>query len=85
MLVTWDESMADYDFGPSHPMAPVRTELTVRLARELGVFDLLNVRVHAAGAGAKFATGCHRYSSASAKSRIVSTGPPRRTSPPRMT
>jgi acetoin utilization protein AcuC len=26
-----------YDFGPSHPMSPVRVDLTLRLARELGV------------------------------------------------
>ena len=35
----WDESLTGYDFGPQHPMAPVRLELTMRLARELGVLD----------------------------------------------
>lgn len=37
--VVWDDSLLDYDFGPMHPMAPVRLDLTIRLARELGVFD----------------------------------------------
>ncbi|MBA2739871.1 MAG: acetoin utilization protein AcuC [Nocardioidaceae bacterium] len=33
----FDEDMTAYDFGPHHPMAPVRIELTMRLARALGV------------------------------------------------
>ncbi len=37
--VVWDDSLLDYDFGPMHPMAPVRLDLTVRLAREFGVLD----------------------------------------------
>ena len=32
-------TLAGYDFGPSHPMAPVRVELAVRLARDLGVLE----------------------------------------------
>lgn len=34
----WDESFLDYDFGPGHPMSPIRLELTARLARDLGIF-----------------------------------------------
>src|SRR5919107_1799804 len=37
--VIWDEAFARYDFGPGHPMAPLRLELTARLCRELGLFD----------------------------------------------
>ena len=37
--VVWDEALAAYDFGPGHPFAPVRIELTMALARGLGVFD----------------------------------------------
>ena len=37
--VIWDERFAGYDFGPGHPMAPVRLELTARLCRDLGLFD----------------------------------------------
>jgi acetoin utilization protein AcuC len=35
--VAWDEQLAGYDFGPDHPLAPVRVELTMELAREFGV------------------------------------------------
>jgi acetoin utilization protein AcuC len=37
--VAWAEAMVGYDFGPGHPLAPVRLDLTMRLARELGVLD----------------------------------------------
>jgi acetoin utilization protein AcuC len=37
--------MLAYDFGPQHPMAPLRLDLTFRLARELGVLDLPGVDV----------------------------------------
>ncbi|MEV5826090.1 acetoin utilization protein AcuC [Spirillospora sp. NPDC052242] len=43
--ILWDERLTSYDFGPGHPMNPVRVELTMRLARELGVLDRPNVRV----------------------------------------
>ncbi len=33
----FDEDMTAYDFGPHHPMSPVRIDLTMRLARDLGV------------------------------------------------
>ena len=33
----FDRSLVDYDFGPSHPMDPVRVDLTMRLAEELGL------------------------------------------------
>ena len=35
--------MIGYDFGPSHPMDPVRLALTMRLARELGVTNVAEV------------------------------------------
>jgi acetoin utilization protein AcuC len=38
----WDERYLAYDFG-DHPLNPVRLDLTVRLARELGVLDRLDV------------------------------------------
>ena len=37
--VVWDDEFTAYNFGPSHPMAPVRLDLTTRLARALGVLD----------------------------------------------
>jgi acetoin utilization protein AcuC len=41
--VVSDPSLTEYDFGPSHPMSPVRVDLTVRLARDLGVLERLGV------------------------------------------
>jgi acetoin utilization protein AcuC len=35
--VVFDPTLTDYDFGPAHPMSPIRVDLTVRLADELGV------------------------------------------------
>ena len=35
--------MITYDFGPGHPLAPVRLDLTMRLARQLGVLDRAGV------------------------------------------
>jgi acetoin utilization protein AcuC len=41
--VVWDDELTGYDFGPSHPLNPIRLDLTIRLARALGVLDLPNV------------------------------------------
>ena len=35
--MVFDEGLVGYDFGPAHPMSPVRVDLTMRLALELGV------------------------------------------------
>jgi acetoin utilization protein AcuC len=35
--VVFDESLTDYDFGPAHPMAPLRVDLTMRLAGALEI------------------------------------------------
>ncbi len=40
----WDESLLGYDLG-EHPLDPVRVELTMALARELGVLDRPGVRL----------------------------------------
>jgi acetoin utilization protein AcuC len=47
MHVAWDERLARYDFGPGHPMAPVRVELTVALARAFGVLGATGVTMAA--------------------------------------
>jgi acetoin utilization protein AcuC len=39
LQVAWDDGLIGYDFGPGHPLAPVRVELTIALARAFGVFD----------------------------------------------
>jgi acetoin utilization protein AcuC len=40
--LVWGRGYLDYDFG-EHPMTPVRLDLTVSLARSLGVLDHLSV------------------------------------------
>jgi acetoin utilization protein AcuC len=45
--VVWDPGFTAYDFGPGHPMAPVRLDLTARLCEALGVFDHQGVEVFA--------------------------------------
>ena len=40
--MVWDEAYLGYDFG-DHPMHPIRLDLTIRLARELGVLDRVEV------------------------------------------
>jgi acetoin utilization protein AcuC len=37
--VVWDESLLGYDLGGRHPLNPIRLDLTIRLARSLGVLD----------------------------------------------
>lgn len=39
--------MLAYNFGPGHPMSPDRLDLTARLARDLGLFDLPGLSVSA--------------------------------------
>jgi acetoin utilization protein AcuC len=44
-VVVFDDDLTQYDFGLGHPMAPIRVDLTMRLARALGVLDLPDVTV----------------------------------------
>jgi acetoin utilization protein AcuC len=48
--VAWDERLTGYDFGPGHPLAPVRVELTVALAEAFGVLAGPGVTVAAPAA-----------------------------------
>jgi|SRR5436190_13626895 len=43
--VVFDDELTQYDFGVGHPMAPLRVDLTLRLARALGVLELPDVIV----------------------------------------
>lgn len=43
--VVYDDELTQYDFGPGHPMTPVRVDLTMHLARALGVLDLPDLSV----------------------------------------
>ena len=43
LAVAWDDALTRYDFGPGHPLAPVRVALTMELARALGVLSAPSV------------------------------------------
>ncbi|HEX8933145.1 MAG TPA: acetoin utilization protein AcuC [Pseudonocardiaceae bacterium] len=38
-VVVWDEALLGYHLGGWHPLNPIRLDLTIRLARSLGVLD----------------------------------------------
>jgi acetoin utilization protein AcuC len=46
--VSWDDQLASYDFGPRHPLAPIRVKLTIELARAFGILTGEQVTVEAA-------------------------------------
>jgi acetoin utilization protein AcuC len=35
--VAWDDRLTGYDFGPGHPMAPIRLKLTMELSDAFGL------------------------------------------------
>lgn len=37
VAIVWDERLAEYDFGPGHPLAPIRVQLAMRLAADFGL------------------------------------------------
>ncbi|HVT21385.1 MAG TPA: acetoin utilization protein AcuC [Mycobacteriales bacterium] len=43
VTASWDERLLGYDFGDGHPLNPVRVELTMELARALGILDRISV------------------------------------------
>ncbi|MGH3822205.1 MAG: acetoin utilization protein AcuC [Pseudonocardiaceae bacterium] len=43
-VVIWDETLLGYDLGGRHPLNPIRLDLTIRLARSLGVLDGVQLR-----------------------------------------
>lgn len=45
VVLPWDDALIHYDFGPSHPLNPIRVDLTMRLARSLGLLDLENLTI----------------------------------------
>jgi len=45
LRLLWDDGYLRYDFGPTHPMAPIRLELALRLMRDLDLLDAPGVAV----------------------------------------
>jgi acetoin utilization protein AcuC len=43
-LFVWDDRLRAYDFGPGHPLAPIRVELAMLLARDLGLLEPDRIR-----------------------------------------
>ena len=39
----WDDDVIEYDFGPDHPLKPIRVLLTVSLIRAIGLTDATSV------------------------------------------
>ncbi len=54
VAVIADPTLSDYDFGRGHPLAPIRVQLALRLAGDLGLFTSPNIDVirHVDPAGA---------------------------------
>lgn len=75
--VVWSPALLGYDFGPGHPMSPVRLDLTFRLAQELGVLDAEGVvLVGAEPAGAEVLALAHDEEYVAAVGRASDTGEP---------
>ncbi len=43
VTAAWDDRLLGYDFGQGHPLNPIRVDLTMQLARSLGVLDRISV------------------------------------------
>ena len=55
--VAWDDRLIGYDFGPGHPMAPLRLTLTMELARAFGLFRLDGVSAEVPAAATRAELG----------------------------
>ena len=43
--IVWDEALRAYDFGPGHPLAPIRVQLAMRLVRDFGLLEAQSVQM----------------------------------------
>jgi len=43
--VVWDRALSGYDLGPTHPLAPIRAELAMRLSHDFGLLSHMNVEL----------------------------------------
>lgn len=67
--VVYDDTLGAYDFGPHHPMSPLRVRLTMGLAEELGVMENLR-RVDAPMATAEQLLSVHSQQFVDAVDRV---------------
>jgi len=38
-VLPWNDQLSDYDFGPQHPLSPIRVQLTFELIKALGLLE----------------------------------------------
>ena len=77
LQLQWDDAVTRYDFGPDHPMDPVRLSLTMSLVRAFGLDRLPNVTVHAApAAGDSTLALVHDPAYVAAVRQVAATGVP---------
>jgi len=74
--VAWDERLTGYDFGPSHPMAPIRLKLTMELARAFGLFDLDGISAEVPAAATRAELELYHHPSYIDIVRLASRGQP---------
>jgi acetoin utilization protein AcuC len=73
----WDDAVTRYDFGPGHPMDPVRLALTMSLVRAFGLDRLPGVTVRAApSAGDSTLALVHDPGYVEAVRRVAASGVP---------
>ncbi|QMU72966.1 acetoin utilization protein AcuC [Streptacidiphilus sp. P02-A3a] len=77
LRLLWNEADTGYDFGPGHPMDPVRLELTMALVRAFGLDRLPGVTVATAPAAGDSTLGLvHEPEYVAAVRRAGRTGEP---------
>lgn len=73
----WDDAVTRYDFGPGHPMDPVRLALTMSLVRAFGLDRLPGVTVRsAASAGESTLALVHDPAYVAAVRQVAASGVP---------
>ena len=45
MAFVWDDELRHYDFGPGHPLSPIRTVLAYKLIESLKILEQPHCRV----------------------------------------
>ncbi|MCB0918909.1 MAG: acetoin utilization protein AcuC [Actinobacteria bacterium] len=45
--ILWNEQLRQYDFGPDHPLSPIRVQLAMRLVEDYGLLDHPQVTISA--------------------------------------
>lgn len=45
VAVVWNDLLRKYDFGPNHPLSPIRVQLAMKLIEDFGLLDHSNVSI----------------------------------------